>query len=97
MSIRWSTSLCRVLAVAALATTVAGSATAAVPESTDPIKIGWMNFTGAQVSAKIVGTVLENMGYKVEYVPITEDAQWQAMEDEDLNLQAEQWLVTQRH
>jgi glycine betaine/proline transport system substrate-binding protein len=74
----------------------ANTATAAVPESSDPIKIGWMNFTGAQVSATIIGTVLEGMGYTVEYVPITEDAQWQAMADEDLNLQAEQWLVTQR-
>jgi glycine betaine/proline transport system substrate-binding protein len=97
MSTRLWKGVCQILAAAALATGMAGSAPAAVPESTDPIKIGWMNFTGAQVSAKIVGTVLESMGYKVEYVPITEEAQWQAMEDEDLNLQAEQWLVTQRH
>lgn len=84
-------------ALCAAALMATGSAVAAVPESTDPIKIGWMNFTGAQVSAKIIGTVLEGLGYTVEYVPITEEAQWQAMEDEDLHLQAEQWLVTQRH
>jgi glycine betaine/proline transport system substrate-binding protein len=69
---------------------------AAGPESTDPIKIAWMAYTGGQVSAKVVGTILERLGYKVEYVPTTDQAQWQALADEDINLQAEQWLVSQK-
>ncbi len=43
------------------------AASAGVPESTDPIKITLMDWTSVNVNAKILGDILENLGYNVEY------------------------------
>jgi glycine betaine/proline transport system substrate-binding protein len=42
-------------------------AMAAAPESKDPIKIALFDWTSANVNAKILGGILERLGYKVEY------------------------------
>ena len=40
---------------------------AAAPESNDPIKIALFDWTSVNLNAKILGTVLERLGYTVEY------------------------------
>jgi glycine betaine/proline transport system substrate-binding protein len=44
-----------------------GMAYAQVPESTDPIKIGLFDWTSVNLNAKILGGILEKLGYTVEY------------------------------
>ena len=51
----------------AMAALSVGAATAATPESTDPIKITLMDWTSVNLNAKIVGGILQKLGYKVEY------------------------------
>ncbi len=43
------------------------AASAGVPESTDPIKITLMDWTSVNINAKILGNILEQLGYNVEY------------------------------
>jgi glycine betaine/proline transport system substrate-binding protein len=45
----------------------AGAASAAAPESKDPIKITLMDWTSVNINAKIMGGILQKLGYKVEY------------------------------
>lgn len=40
---------------------------AAVPESADPIKIALFDWTSVNLNGKILGTILERLGYTVEY------------------------------
>src|SRR6476469_3126520 len=42
-------------------------ALAQVPESGDPIKIALFDWTSVNINAKILGGVLEKLGYSVEY------------------------------
>ena len=56
-----------VLAAATFA--FAGPSLAAVPESDDPIIIVQNNWTSQNVLSFVVGKVLEDMGYAVEYTP----------------------------
>jgi glycine betaine/proline transport system substrate-binding protein len=60
-----STALAAAVSVMALA----APASADVTESTDPIKIVTNNWTSQLVLAHVVGDLLEDMGYNVEYVP----------------------------
>ena len=61
----------RNLAAAALfsAVTVGAplAASAAVPESNDPIKIALFDWTSVNINSKILGDILEKLGYSVEY------------------------------
>ncbi|BCG81731.1 hypothetical protein MesoLj113b_52730 [Mesorhizobium sp. 113-3-3] len=43
------------------------SAQAAAPESNDPIKIALFDWTSVNLNAKILGGILEKLGYTVEY------------------------------
>jgi glycine betaine/proline transport system substrate-binding protein len=80
-----------------LAVTVAGSilgiqtALAEAPESTQPIRIALNEWAGQQVTAKIAGTVLERMGYSVEYVTAGATTQYVAMAEGALHFQPEVW------
>src|SRR5215213_9905108 len=51
----------------ALAVGSAGVAAAQAPESTDPIKIALFDWTSVNLNAKILGGILEKLGYTVEY------------------------------
>lgn len=55
------------LAVAAAACFMGGAAQADVPESNDPIKIALFDWTSVNLNAKILGGILEKLGYTVEY------------------------------
>jgi len=68
-----------------------GGASAAVPESNEPIKIVMNNWTSQNVLANVAGILLEKMGYTVEYVPSDTQLQFQAMANGDLHFQVEVW------
>lgn len=67
MSSRFSRVGTGALAIAAAAWCLGGPALAAAPESNDPIKIALFDWTSVNLNAKILGGILEKLGYTVEY------------------------------
>ena len=67
MRIARSVAAAGVAAALALAIGGAAPASAAVPESKDPIKIALFDWTSVNINAKILGGILQKLGYKVEY------------------------------
>ena len=55
------------ISILAAAGLVAPAARAAAPESNDPIKIALFDWTSVNLNAKILGGILEKLGYTVEY------------------------------
>ena len=64
---------------------------AAAPESDDPIIIVQNNWTSQLVLSTVVGKVLEEMGYTVEYAPSDSQLQFKAIADGDMHFQIEAW------
>lgn len=97
MSLKSRTDLARLFGAAALAAGL-GLATPAsagsVPESTDPIVLGQLDWTGQEITMKVAGEILTRMGYTVEYVTTTNVPLFQAVADGEIHAYLEQWLVT---
>src|SRR5262245_38318278 len=72
---------------------LAGPAARAV-ESTDPIKLTLHDWTGQYITTKIMGGVLQSMGYNVEYVQADYIAQFAGLETGDLHIAMEMWETT---
>lgn len=83
----------RIVIGAAFAVLGAGGAAQAgnVPESPEPIKIALNEWTGQNVTAKLLGKIYETMGYTVEYVTAGAMPQFTAMAEGTLTLQPEVW------
>ncbi|MEM9145336.1 MAG: ABC transporter substrate-binding protein [Pseudomonadota bacterium] len=82
----------KLLATAAVAAMTFMPLTAAADvESDEPIIIVQNNWTSQLVLSYVVGKVLENMGYTVEYAPSDSQLQFQAMADNDMDFQVEAW------
>ena len=79
-----------ILAAAGLAV----SASAAAVESKDPIKLTIHDWTGQYITTHIMGAVLEEMGYNVEYVQADYIAQFAGLEAGDLHVAMEMWETT---
>ncbi|TPL23481.1 glycine/betaine ABC transporter substrate-binding protein [Mesorhizobium sp. B2-4-9] len=84
-------------ASAALATTLMamglGSAQAAEMGAKDePIKIVMAEWTGQHVTTRIVGTILQRMGYKIEYVTAGGYPQFTGLADGTLDVTLEIWM-----
>ena len=62
-----------------------------VPESTDPIKVINNDWTGQLFSTAIVGGLLEEMGYNIEYVSAGALPQHPGIAQGNLHLQTEVW------
>ncbi|MBO6865072.1 MAG: ABC transporter, partial [Alphaproteobacteria bacterium] len=75
-----------------------GLATAAQAEveSKDPIKLTLHDWTGQLVTTKIMGSVLQNAGYNVEYVQADYIAQFAGLKTGDLHVAMEMWETTGR-
>ena len=69
----------KTLSVAAVSALLVGNAIAAAPESDDPILIGQNNWTSQLVLSHVVGNVLMEMGYEVEYTPSDSQLQFTAI------------------
>jgi len=57
----------RILAVAAVTAMALAPLPAKAVESNDPIKIALFDWTSVNLNARILGTILEKLGYTVEY------------------------------
>jgi glycine betaine/proline transport system substrate-binding protein len=69
-------------------------AMAAVPESKEPIKLTLHDWTGHFITTRIMGGVLQAMGYNVEYVQADYLAQFAGLEPGDLHVAMEIWETT---
>lgn len=86
----------RLFAGALLASIAFGpAAIAAAPESTDPIKIVTNNWTSQLVLSNIVGQLLQQMGYNVEYKSSDTQLQYTAIPAGDMDFQVEVWEGSQ--
>ena len=85
----------RLLLGATMLATAAGSAFAqGVPESDDPIKMTINDWNGQEITTRVMGGVLEEMGYTVDYVQADYLAQFAGLESGDLDVAMEIWETT---
>ncbi|MGM0586187.1 MAG: ABC transporter substrate-binding protein [Pseudomonadota bacterium] len=79
--------------LAALAV-AAPAAAADFPESDRPIRMTINDWTGQEITTRLMGGVLEEMGYNVEYVQADYLAQFTGLETGDLTVGMEIWETT---
>ncbi|MCV0425470.1 MAG: ABC transporter substrate-binding protein [Roseibium sp.] len=65
-------------------------------ESTDPIKLTLHDWSGQLINTKIMGNILKEAGYNVEYVQADYIAQFAGLKNGDLHLAMEIWETTGR-
>lgn len=65
-------------------------------ESTDPIKLTLHDWSGQLINTKIMGSILQEAGYNVEYVQADYIAQFAGLKTGDLHLAMEIWETTGR-
>lgn len=82
------TSVMAVSLAAALSGTAMAAEKGAVGE---PIKLAINEWTGQQITTHIAGKILENAGYKVEYVTAGYQNMWQAVSEGQLDAALEVW------
>jgi len=87
---------CKLMAAGALAASAAFApqTPADVPESSDPIILTIHDWTGQYITTHIMGRVLEEMGYNVEYQQADYIAQFAGLESGDLHVAMEMWETT---
>ncbi|HKU24189.1 MAG TPA: glycine betaine ABC transporter substrate-binding protein, partial [Candidatus Sulfotelmatobacter sp.] len=73
-----------------------GSAWPAIADSSDPIRFSLHDWTGQLISTQIMGEVLKQSGYKVEYVQADYFAQFTGLATGDLDVTMEIWATTGR-
>jgi ABC-type proline/glycine betaine transport system substrate-binding protein len=78
---------------AATGAVLAGAALAQV-ESNDPIKLTLHDWSGQLINTKIMGAILEEAGYTVDYVQADYIAQFAGLKTGDLTLAMEIWATT---
>ncbi len=83
-----------VAGVLAASVAFATSSVAEVPESKDPIKLTLHDWTGQYITTTMMGRVLQEMGYTVEYVQADYIAQFAGLESGDLHIAMEMWETT---
>lgn len=84
------------LGVAAAISLGFGTASAAVPESDDPIVMTLNDWASQKINTHIMGTILEEMGYEVEYQAADYIAQFTGIKSGDLTVAMEIWETTAR-
>ncbi|MDH3377581.1 MAG: ABC transporter substrate-binding protein [Gammaproteobacteria bacterium] len=65
------------------------------PESDDPIKIALNDWSSQNVSSYILGGILSEIDYNVEYIQADAMAQFAGLETGDITMQTEIWPTTQ--
>jgi glycine betaine/proline transport system substrate-binding protein len=84
-------------AIAALTFSASFTAEAAsVPESSDPIVLGKLDWTGQEITAEVAGEILRRMGYTVEFVQTTQVPLFQAVADGQISAYLENWNQTSK-
>ena len=67
---------------------------AAAQESADPIKLTLHDWTGQLITTRIMGEVLKEAGYTVDYVQADYLAQFAGLKTGDLHVAMEIWATT---
>ncbi|WP_443630162.1 ABC transporter substrate-binding protein [Candidatus Njordibacter sp. Uisw_056] len=80
--------------IGALAGTLLSGATLADIGSSDPINLTLHDWSGQLINTKIMGSILEEAGYNVEYVQADYIAQFAGLKTGDLTLAMEIWATT---
>ena len=80
--------------IGALAGTLLSGAALADIGSSDPIKLTLHDWSGQLINTKIMGSILEEAGYNVEYVQADYIAQFAGLKTGDLTLAMEIWATT---
>jgi glycine betaine/proline transport system substrate-binding protein len=80
--------------IGALTGTLLAGAAMAGAESTDPIKLTLHDWSGQLINTKIMGSILEEAGYNIEYVQADYIAQFAGLKTGDLTLAMEIWATT---
>lgn len=70
------------------------TASAAVPESKDPIKIVMMGYSGDNIIMFIYGELIKKLGYNVEYTPADYIGQFTGVAAGDLHIASPGWDTT---
>lgn len=78
----------------AFAGAISATAAMAEVESTDPIKLTLHDWSGQLINTQIMGAILEEAGYNVEYVQADYIAQFAGLKTGDLTLAMEIWATT---
>lgn len=68
----------------------------AAPESTDPIRLTLHDWTGQLITTQIMGEVLKQAGYNIDYVQADYLAQFAGLKSGDLHVAMEIWETTGR-
>lgn len=87
MNRKWQT----LLATSALVSYATAGLSAELGAVDEPIKLAVNEWTGQHVTTHIAGRMLEEAGYKVDYVTAGYQNMWQAMADGDLDAAVEVW------
>lgn len=85
----------KALSALALALTTTSGAALAV-ESNDPIKLTLHDWSGQLINTRIMGSILQEAGYNVDYVQADYIAQFAGLKTGDLHLAMEIWETTGR-
>ena len=81
----------------AVASITAPTQAADIPESDGPLVLGYLDWTGQDVTMQVAGEILRRMGYTVEFFKTTQFPLFQGTADGEIHAYLEQWLVTTRH
>lgn len=82
--------------LSAFAVVAATAAASWAAESSDPIKLTLHDWSGQLINTKIMGSILQEAGYNVEYVQADYIAQFAGLKTGDLHLAMEIWETTGR-
>jgi glycine betaine/proline transport system substrate-binding protein len=88
--------LCSRMATGLLSGLLMSTAAMAQVESSDPIKLTLNDWTGQLINTQLMGNILEEAGYTVEYVQADYLAQFAGLKTGDLHLAVEIWETTGR-
>jgi len=75
----------------------AGGSIAAAADSSEPIKIPIKNWSSQIVMAHVIGGIFESMGDNVEYVPVDNQASFEAARVGDITILHEVWQSTMQN
>ena len=87
----------RVLFTALFATLISVSGASIAADSSKPIKIPIKNWSSQIVMAHVIGGMFESMGSKVEYLPVDNQASFEAVRAGDLTIVHEVWQSTMQN
>ncbi len=92
----WRKKIAALATASAFSVALTGTVALADVESKDPIKITLHDWTGQFITTKIMGSVLKEAGYNVEYVQADYIAQFAGLKTGDLHVAMEIWETTGR-